>query len=686
MESLPEERYLDRELSWIDFNARVLHEALDESNPLMERLKFLGIVSSNFDEFFMVRAPGLREDDPVYSLLYPKAFGLIRQMDLCLEERIFPELFRQSIVRVPAEGLSTEQHAFVKNLFLNEILPVLTPIAIRSEDPEPGFVNLGLYIVVRLLDPAEPSVRRHAVVEIPKNCSRAIALPSGPGYAFMLAEDIIPLFFKELFAGHEILAHGILRITRASELSLDEEKDEDFAKVMGEALRARRHNRIARVEMAGPENLLSYFRKLLKVPEEKVYIRKGAFDLKAVSDLSLLSQFEPLKRPAWDPRPVPDFENTDNLWKLIGAKDVIVHHPYETFECFVRFLNDAARDPDVLAIKQTLYRAGESSGVIQALEKAAENGKQVTVLVELKARFDEQKNIGWAQRLIRAGATVLYGVAGIKTHAKACLVIRREAEGIKRYVHLSTGNYNEKTSHIYSDTGLFTSRQEITRDISSLFNVVTGFSHPVGFSKIEMAPYGLRRRVQRLILRESMRTRKEQPGLILAKMNSLADPQVIEALYRASQAGVVIKLNVRGICCLKPGLKGMSENIEVISVVDMFLEHSRCFYFFNGGDEEVYLSSADWMTRNFDRRIEIMFGVEDPKLRKHLKDLLEFYFRDNVKSWRLGPDGVWKKKEASGSQKFRVQEYLCRRAQERENYFQRAMLGDLKPQHPKTKI
>ncbi len=395
-------------------------------------------------------------------------------------------------------------------------------------------------------------------------------------------------------------------------------------------------------------------------------------------------RFENLRRPAWVPKPNPEFEQAADLWALIRERDRMVHHPYESFDSVLRFLSEAASDPDVLAIKQTLYRTDRNSLVIKSLEKAAENGKQVTVLLELKARFDEERNIEWARRLENAGASVLYGVAGLKTHAKACLVVRREIEGIRRYVHLATGNYNEKTAELYSDIGFFSANEALTADIAQFFNVITGFSHPSSFNKIEISPQGLRRRLKRLILREGMRSHKNKPGLILAKMNSLVDAEIIEALYRASQQGVQIRLNVRGICCLRPGVKGLSETIEVTSIVDLFLEHSRLFYFQNGGDEEVYFSSADWMPRNLDRRLEILCPVDDAKRKAEVLEILKLYYKDNVKSWTLEPDGSYRKNVPGSEKSFRVQEYLCRKAEEGQAAGQKRPEQELIPQKPKN--
>ena len=684
MENNPQEKYFDRELSWIRFNARVLAEAMDPSNPPLERLKFIGIVSSNFDEFFMVRVAGVAENEPQLAEIYRQAFTLIRKQSLYFRDVLVPELEMAGIVRVLPQELNEKQLAYARSLFFNELLPLLTPLAIHEEKPFPNITNLSLYRIFEVSKPATPGTLRYALVEIPRNFPRMITLPSESFHAFILLEDVVGLFAKELFPGFLIGAQGSLRVTRCAEFTIDEEKDEDLAKLMSEALRSRRESPVVRLEIDAPKDMKNRVKEKMGVMDFKVCEHEKWLDLKSLSQLAFQPGFEKLKRPDWLPRPVAEIEEARDLWVLLKGKDVLVHYPYDSFGAFLHFISTAAEDPDVLAIKQTLYRTGRHSGVIRALEKAVEKGKQVTVLVELKARFDEEQNIEEAKRLERAGATVLYGVVGLKTHSKVCLVVRREAEGIKRYVHLGTGNYNEKTAGIYSDLNLLTSRDDFARDVGSFFNTMTGFSSPGQFAKLEMAPYGLRRRLLRLILRESVQSSPDRPGLIIAKMNSLVDREIITALYRASQKGVRIRLNVRGICCLRPGVKGLSENIEVVSIVDMFLEHSRLFYFFNAGDDEVYLSSADWMPRNFDKRLELMFPVEDKKNKKELVQLLGLYFKDNVKSWALSPDGEYKKKERGEEKKFRVQEYLCQRAIENEALLARQPLLELTPQRPKT--
>ena len=680
---IKQNKYFDRELSWIEFNARVLAEGMRDDLPLLERLKFLGIVSSNFDEFFMVRVAGMNDEDSTYQDVYARAFEVMAQRDNYFAQILVPALQEAGIRRVGPKELSPPQMEYIKNLYDQEISSVLTPIGIREEHPIPVLVNGAVYWVVELKDTEGGEQTQFAVVEVPKIMPRLISLPADKGYAFILIEDVIALFANSLFSGFEIVSQGLMRLTRGAELSLDEEKDEDFAKVMTEALRERLHSFIVRFESSLPDKILNYFQKKLNVPSWRVYKTETWMDLKAVSLLNFQPGFEELKRPKWSPQSVEEFDDAESIWHTLRDKDVLVHHPYESFDAVLKFIRAAAQDPDVIAIKQTLYRTAYPSGVIQALAYAAENGKQVTALVELKARFDEERNIDQAQRLEGVGATVLYGVANYKTHAKATLVVRREPDGIRRYVHLATGNYNEKTGALYSDLGLFTSDEAMTRDVASFFNVITGYSHPVGFSKITISPFSLRRQLERLILREGMRKNKEAPGFIMAKMNSLVDPDIIEALYRASQQGVKIKLNVRGICCLRPGVPGLSENIEVVSIVDMFLEHSRILYFSNGGDGEIYLSSADWMPRNLNKRLEIMFPIENPKLKKELTKLLELYFKDNQQSWRLNADGSYERLMSGDAKPFSVQAHLCKEMQSRHRTLKEAVDVDIKPQTPK---
>lgn len=682
MEEQKQDIFFDRELSWIEFNKRVLAEALDPSNPALERLKFLGIVSSNFDEFFMVRMAGLTE--AAAAPVRQRAYEVMVQQNAYFEQVLLPELESHGIIRVPSEALDDKQAEFAKSLFFREIFPVLTPIALAPEQPVPALANLSLFLVLGLVpSPGKTAEKKYAVIEVPKNFPRMISLPSDKGYSFILMEDLIFMFAAQLFDGYDIASRGLMRLTRAAEMTINEESDEDFAKVLAEALRSRQHNQVLRMELASDKPTADFLTRMLGIGEEKIFQVKTWFDLKGISQLAFQPVFEDLKRPAWTPKAAPEFEEAASVWDLLKKKDVWLHHPYQSFDYFVQFLTEAARDPGVLAIKQTLYRTGSDSAVVAALENAIENGKRVTVLVELKARFDEEKNISWARRLEIAGATVIYGVAGYKTHAKACLVVRREPEGIKRYIHIGTGNYNEKTAHVYSDISYFSTHEALGNDLTAFFNMITGYSQPVGMTRMTVAPYGLRNKLKQLIQREVLRSRPGKPGMIMAKMNSLLDPEIIEALYKASKAGVKILLNVRGTCCLRPGIKGLSENIEVRSIVDMFLEHSRIFYFGNGGDPEVYISSADWMPRNLDRRIEIMASIEDPAMKEELSEVLRAYFKDNVKSWYLLSDGSYEKVSApSEDKRFRVQEYFCRKAEQQQEFQKKSAPKELRPQRP----
>ncbi len=676
-------RYLDREFSALEFNARVLAESKDLSLPLLERLKFVGIVSSNLDEFYMVRVASLQNSQDQLDSVRDKARTLGSDMNRTFMDHIVPELQAAGFLRLTPDRCTPTQLDYLRLHFANEIFPVLTPIALSSERPFPPLRNLKLHLVLSLKDNQPGGPMRFAAVEIPqKSHPRILFLPTEKDFPFILMEDLISHFVSELFPGYEIVETGLMRLTRGAEITLDEEKEEDFLHVMSEALQERRQAEIVRLEVSAHQAWVKFLQQSLQVSPQDIQVNPGWFDIKSIAQLALQPGFEPLKRPAWEPCLSPDFKRSDNVWTLMRQKSVLLMHPYESFEPVIDFLDSAADDPDVLAIKQTLYRTDPDSRILGALERAAENGKRVTVLVELKARFDEESNIEWAKRLMHRGASVLYGIAGYKTHAKACLVIRREQDGIKRYVHLSTGNYNARTARLYSDIGYLTSDEAMAGDLAAFFNMITGYSQPASWKKIEVAPFGLRRKLLRLIRRETMRRSAEKPGLIRLKMNSLVDTEIIEALYEASRAGVRVQLNVRGICCLRPGLKGLSDHIQVVSIVDQFLEHSRIYYFENDGDPEVYLSSADLMPRNLDKRIEILFPVEDAPSKKRLIEALDLYFRDTVKSWILLPDGSYVRSEAGSRKKLRAQDVLCQRALEEQTAALKAVPGELKPQRP----
>jgi len=679
--------YFNRELSWIEFNRRVLGEALDTANPLLERLRFLCIAASNFDEFFMVRVAGLKRQlitgnyttDP--SGMGPQAQiqeisrrtkEIIAVKYDCLLHDILPRLEEEGIQMRRPSQYSGAQRKHINELFEREIFPVLTPVRReRLEDAIPYSGNMRLHAAFLLRGPesgdGENSDELLAVVQIPRSLDRIIYLPDKGGrVTFTLLEHVVQSHGEELFPGYEIIENAVFRVTRDADFGVDEERDEDFVEAMEQVLERREFSEAVRLTInkdAG--RLKEILSSSLSLGPEEVYEKREPLDLSNLMGLVNLPGFDQLRYESWPPmwpRMLPD---DGNLWDAVRRKDIILHHPFESFEPIVRLLQDAAVDPAVLAIKMTLYRTSGQSPVVQALEQAAENGKQVTVVVELKARFDEQRNIGWAHRLARSGVIVVYGIARLKVHAKAMLIVRREESGIRRYVHMGTGNYNDRTAKLYTDLGYLTSRDDIAYEAGLFFNAITGYSAIPALSKIVMAPVGLKSRVIQLIERESMRAASGDEGLILGKMNSLADPDVIDALYAASQAGVRVSLCIRGICMLVPGVPGLSENITVVSVVDRFLEHSRAYLFRNGGNEEVYCASADWMPRNLERRVELMFPIEQAELRKEIRSILEGYLHDNVKAHVLLPDGSYvKRTPRAREERHQVQQALYRTARE----------------------
>ncbi|MFT5126887.1 MAG: polyphosphate kinase, partial [Rhodothermales bacterium] len=550
-------------------------------------------------------------------------------------------------------GQLSEHLRFVRSHFEGEIYPVLTPIALGAGVPILG--NLMLHVACRFVgkDDAEPAL---AVVPLPDCVSRFHTVPTGDGLVFALLEDIVIANLSRLFPGREILDVAVVRFTRDADIWVDEERDDDFKDAMSEVLEQRRHGGFVRLEIATEScELRNFLRGMLELNEADIYPILGPLDLGSFMSLasSLGDDRRHLCNDNWAPQLPADLADIDPdtpLWDVIARRDVLLHHPYESFDPVVRLLEDAADDPGVLAIKMTLYRTSGDSPVSDALIRAARNGKQVTVLVELKARFDEARNIRRANELEQAGAIVIYGLADLKVHSKAMMIVRREPEGIRRYLHLGTGNYNEKTARLYVDMGLLTSNEEIAYELSQFFNSITGHSQVPTLTHLAMAPTALKRRLLQLIAREVSRSSAHEPGLIMAKMNSLADPEVIDALYDASRKGVRIKLNVRGICTLISGVPGMSENIEVLSIVDRYLEHTRIFYVQNGGSDEVYLASADWMPRNLDRRVELMFPIYLPAHRVRIRKILERLFADNTNAHRMRPDGSFERLTAGADE------------------------------------
>lgn len=680
------ELFINRELSWLEFNGRVLEEAMDPATPLLDRLKFAIIVSGNLDEFFMVRVAGLKhalaegDSAPDLAGLRPRqqleavaarAHEMVDVHGRVLTEQILPALGEQGVRIVPLATLEEQQRAVLTRYFRAEVLPALTPLAIDVSRPFPRLANLSLNLALLLAPLEGEESPRLAVVQVPAGLRRLVRPVGAEGSTYVLLEEIVRAELADLFPGQAILESSIFRIARDAELELDDEGGRPWLEAIEEELKKRRSGQVVRLEVEEGigATLLEILVERLEVDGSDVYRVKGPLDVRALQPLVDLPALEHLREPVLKPLPVLEPKELASIFDVLSARDVLLHHPYESFEPVIAFVSAAASDPDVLAIKQTLYRTSGDSPVVQALARAAENGKQVTVLVELMARFDEQSNIRWARSLEEAGAHVIYGIRGYKTHAKVCLVVRRGRQGIERYVHLGTGNYNERTARAYTDVGLMTSDRAIGEDASAFFNSLTGYSDPPRMKKLVMAPTTLRERFLRLIERERRRAEEGQAAEIRGKMNSLVDEEIIRALYDASRAGVRIRLNVRGICCLRPGLKGVSDTIEVVSIVDRFLEHSRVFHFRNGGDEEVYASSADWMPRNMDRRIELLFPVQAPEARRKVLEALDAMFADNLKARRLMPDGSHRRKKAQkGEEVFRAQVRLYeegRRALER---------------------
>ncbi len=663
--------FVNRELSWLAFNERVLEEAEDPAVPLLERVKFAAIAASNLDEFFMVRVSVLQDAavegetatdlagfTPARQLaeVSTRAKAFVARLYALAMDTLRPALAERGIRLLQMADLGPAQQAAVDAFFSHSVLAVLTPLAIDVSRPFPLLSSLSLNVAV-LLDAAPGETeQRLAIVQVPAGLTRLVQIAAAEGLAFVLLEDVIRAHLPQLFPGQTILESAVIRISRDAELELDDEGGRTHLELVERELRRRRRNDVIRleVEAAASPTLVALISNALAVEADQIYPVAGPLDLRVLMGLVELPGFEDLRDPPLPPVDVLAGEQYD-IFSVLDSRDVLLHHPYDAYDPVVALLAQAADDPDVLAIKQTLYRASSGSRLLASLQRAAEQNKQVTVLVELTARFDEERNIRWARALEEAGAHVIYGVRGYKVHAKVCLIVKRTPHGLRRYVHLGTGNYNERTARLYTDFGLLTTSQAIAEDASAFFTALTGYSDPPRLKKLVMAPTGLRRRLLALIERERRRAEAGQPAEIVAKMNSLIDDEIIEALYAASRAGVTIRLNVRGICALRPGIPGISETIEVVSIVDRFLEHSRIYYFFNGGDDDLYLASADWMTRNLDKRIELMFPVEQAEHKARVLGVLRAMFRDTVKSRWLGPDGVYRRREAPGEAPFRVQ-------------------------------
>jgi len=694
-------KFFNRELSWLDFNQRVLEEAKEPRTPLLERLKFLAITASNLDEFFMVRVGGLQLVRKA-GKRQPDAAGLTPKMQLdaiqkrvrqmigeqydCYKNELEPALAKNGIQRISPDALNGAQEQYLSRLFTEEIYPVITPVALQDGSPCPAIQNLGLYMLVRLTAETEGREDRYAVLPLGQPFGRFTILPSENGHAFILLEDVIKKHLGRWFTGLNVLECAVFRVTRNADIAMREDEASDLLSGMASILEERRWSNCVRIEIEASASRAAqnFLCRLLETDSADVFRIDGPLNLKDFLPLSRIEGFSTLKEKSWYPQLSPQVDRHLPMFEQIAENNLLLYHPYESFDPVVRLIEEAAEDPAVLAIKQVLYRTSSGSPIITALAEAAEAGKSVTALVELKARFDEERNINWAQRLEQAGVQVVYGVQGLKTHAKVCLIVRREPQGIVRYVHYGTGNYNDTTAKLYSDISFMTRDDDLGADASAFFNAVCGYSQPSGLSKVFMAPLGIRDRLVELIDGEIERSKQGHKALILLKMNSLVDEALIQKLYEASRAGVRIKLNVRGICCLRPGVSGLSKNITVTSIVGRFLEHARIFYFYRGGEENVFISSADWMPRNLDRRVELMIPVEDRSSRRRLIEIIKTHCDDTVKSWTLLSDGTYvrtatlpgKKKPVNSQQFFYDQ--ACRAIREAAQ----AIRTTLRPHRP----
>jgi polyphosphate kinase len=664
--------YFNRELSWLAFNGRVLEEAQDPSVPLLERLKFLAIFESNLDEFFMVRVGGLQQKVqagiafgsgadrmPVTQQLEQIGQAVRRMTDecyRCLMQDVLPALEREGIVLRGLKDLTEEDRRHLDAVFRQQVFPVLTPLAIDPGHPFPHLLNKSLNLAVMLQRPGHAE-KLFAVVQVPAVLPRFVALPAPPGgprHVFTPLERVIRIHLPELFPGMTIEHATAFRVTRNSDFEIDDDEVEDLLKTIEEEIRKRRRGAAVRlqVEADAPAELEQFLMTALDLDPADVIRNPGLLDLTGLFQIHGLPGYPHLRDPQFVPQPIPEFAQAANVWSAIRTRDILVHHPYESFGHVLDFIETAANDERVLAIKQTLYRTSSDSPIVRALQRAADNGKQVTAVIELKARLDEERNIVWARELEKAGVHVVFGFVGLKTHCKVALVVRREEDGgIRRYVHLATGNYNPQTARIYTDLGYFTCNPDFCEDASALFNYLTGYCELPQWRKLIVAPSRMQAFMIEKIDQETANQKAGKEGQIIAKVNGILEPVIVQALYRASQAGVRIDLICRGICALRPGLPGVSETVRVISIVDRFLEHSRVFYFGNGGDPQVYVGSADWMDRNLSRRVEVVFPIEGPELKQRLiQEVLATSLADNAKARQLLPDGSWRRLEPGSVQ------------------------------------
>ena len=699
----PSKYFENRELSWILFDHRILGEARDRSNPLFERLKFLSITASNLDEFFMVRVASIKDmvnagyTKKDIAGMTPKAqlnaiskatHELVDLQYSTWGRALNPQLLKDGLHLIAHhEELTKEEGAFVDQYFQENVYPVLTPMAVDSSRPFPLIRNKTLNIGAMVKKKKKDDELEFVTVQVPGVLNRIVELPvkEGEKKRVILLEEIIERNMQQLFLNYSIVCAHPFRIMRNADLTIEEDEAEDLLKEIEKQIKKRQWGECIRLEVENgmDKNLLAFLKKELSVGEDYVYKIDGPLDLTVLMKLYGLDGFDDLKVPKHEPKMVPELPPGCDIFEQIRKGDVLMQHPYQSFEPVVDFIRQAAVDPKVLAIKQTLYRVSGNSPIIAALAQAAENGKQVTVLVELKARFDEENNIVWARKLEKAGCHVIYGLLGLKTHSKITLVVRREENGIMRYVHLGTGNYNDATAKLYTDVGLLTCSERVGEDATAVFNMLSGYSEPLFWNKLTLAPLWLKDKFLYLIEREKKYAMEGRRAHIIAKMNSLCDPDVISALYDASAAGVKIDLIVRGICCLRVGIPGVSENITVRSIVGNFLEHARIFYFENDENPEVYCSSADWMPRNLERRVEILFPIDQQELKEELKHVLDIQMADTVKACVLKPDGTYEKVDGRGKKAVLAQDVLCKEAAKKVKAAKAQDMGEKRTFTPK---
>lgn len=650
---------MNRELSWLEFNDRVLEEAASPLTPLLERVKFLCIVSSNLDEFFEIRVSGLKQlidnhiSDPgpdglssleVFERIHARATRMTGEQYRLWREELMPALQENHIRFLGMKELSRDDLDWSAQFFHEEVFPVLTPLAIDPSHPFPHVLNKSLNLIVVLQ--GKPGMDdRYAIVQVPRVLNRLITLPNRPDqhHAFIFLSRLIMEHVGSLFPGVTVRGAYAFRVTRNSDLYIDDEEAQNLLRTIEEELRNRNKGNAVRleVEAACPQEVRAYLLQKFELTRKDIYVSDGPLNLVRLMPITSLETHPSLKFPSWTPQTIRELQDDADIFAAMRQQDLMLHHPYESFSSIVEFVEKAAVDPKVLAIKMTLYRTSGDSPIVKALIKAANIGKQVTVLVELRARFDEANNISWARQLEDAGVHVVYGLVGLKTHCKTLMVVRRDHDQIRHYCHLGTGNYHPQTARFYTDLGILTTRKELTQEVAALFNAMTGMSHQPEFKKLLVAPFQMRQRFIELIQREARHAQGGRNGYIYAKMNSLVDTEIIIELFKASRAGVKIELVIRGICCLRPGIEGISENITIRSIVDQFLEHSRIFYFENNGEAEIFMGSADWMTRNLSRRVEVVFPVEDPKLKQRLIDeVIQIFQQDTLKARMIHSDGL----------------------------------------------